>query len=84
MAANKADLLGEEKVSELEAREFAFQIGAIFRLTSASLAYGIEDLFKIIGSKLIERYFIEENDSKYGLKKKYKFDSILISKWKNF
>ena len=49
VAANKCDLYDNEAVSEDEARKFADEIGAVFRLTSASTNTGIEELFKNIG-----------------------------------
>ena len=45
ICGNKSDLIEEEKVDEEKAREFAEQIGALFFLTSAKNATGINDLF---------------------------------------
>ena len=51
LAGNKCDLYEEEKVSEVEAREFADKIGAIFELTSAKNNTGINDIFEKVGNK---------------------------------
>ena len=40
-------------------REFAKEIGAIFRYTSAKQSSGIDDLFKAIGTKVIDPNFEE-------------------------
>ncbi len=53
MAGNKSDLVEKEEVKEEEAKNFAKEIGAIFRMTSAFLSYGIEDLFRTIGCKIL-------------------------------
>ena len=54
IAANKCDLYDNEQVSEDEARNFANEIGAVFKLTSASTNQGIEDLFKGVGCKVLD------------------------------
>ena len=54
MAGNKCDLYEEEKVTEIEAREFADSIGAIFELTSARNNTGINDLFQKVGNKYLD------------------------------
>ena len=59
IAANKGDLYEEEKVEEIVGRNFAKEIGAIFRYTSAKNASGIDDLFKAIGNKLIDPNYEE-------------------------
>ena len=45
IAGNKADMFDKEEVSEQDARDFANQIGAQFRLTSAFENTGIDELF---------------------------------------
>ena len=62
MAANKSDLFDKEQVSEAEAREYAKEIGAVFKLTSACTASGIEELFKSIGCKYLDPNFKEDED----------------------
>lgn len=52
VAANKSDLFEQEAVEEGKGREFAKEIGAIFKLTSAKNQSGVEDLFLSIANKL--------------------------------
>ena len=63
IAANKCDLYEDEKVKEEEGREFAKEIGAYFKLTSAFLNSGIEELFKSVGCKLINPNYSEDEDA---------------------
>ena len=62
MAANKSDLFDKEQVPEAEARSYAQEIGAVFKLTSACTATGIEELFKSIGCKFLDPNFKEDED----------------------
>lgn len=52
IAANKGGLFQDEDVDEGEAREFAKEMNAIFKLTSAKNQNGVEDLFMSIANKL--------------------------------
>ena len=70
IAANKSDLFEKEQVPETEARAFAKDIGAIFRLTSAYTAAGIEDLFRAIGSKYLDPNFVDEEKKPIAKKTK--------------
>ena len=63
IAANKSDLIEKEQVNEAEARKYAKEQGAIFKLTSACTAVGIEELFKSIGCKVLNPNFSEDDDS---------------------
>ena len=63
VAANKCDLYDNEAVSEDEARKFADEIGAVFRLTSASTNTGIEELFKNIGCRILDPNYIEDSEN---------------------
>ena len=63
IAANKCDLYDNEQVPEDEARAFANEIGAIFKLTSANTNTGIEELFKAVGCKILDPNYSEESDS---------------------
>ena len=71
IAANKCDLYEDEKVKEEEGREFAKEIGAYFKLTSAFLNSGIEELFKTIGVKFLDDYInnLNNNEDINGKKK---------------
>ena len=60
MAANKSDLFDKEQVPEADARSFASEIGAVFKLTSACTATGIEELFKSIGCKYLDPDYRED------------------------
>ena len=50
------------QVSENEGGEFARKVGAIFRQTSALTSDGIEDLFYVIGKKIIDPKYIDEDE----------------------
>ena len=62
LAANKCDLIDSEQVPEEKAREFAKEIGAIFKLTSASTSIGIEELFVGVGCKFLDPNYKEEGN----------------------
>ena len=62
MAANKSDLIEKEQVNEAEARKYAKEVGALFKVTSACTAAGIEELFKSIGFKFLDPNFKEEEE----------------------
>jgi len=62
LAANKSDLFDKEQVSEAEARSYAAEIGAVFKLTSACNATAIEELFKSIGCKFLDPNYREDDD----------------------
>ena len=61
LAGNKADLFDREQVSEEEAKEFAKEIKAIFRLTSAMTAIGIDELFSAVGKKILDPDYDDED-----------------------
>jgi len=66
LAGNKCDLINKEAVSELDAKQYAKEIGAIFQLTSAKENIGIDTLFKKIANKLLDPDFdIESNELKF-------------------
>ena len=54
IAGNKADLYDKEDVPEDEARAFAKDIGAIFKLTSAQNNSGIDELFNDLAIKYLD------------------------------
>ena len=64
LAANKCDLIDNEQVPEEKAREFAKEIGAIFKLTSASTSIGIEELFVGVGCKFLDPNYKEDGNKK--------------------
>ena len=63
IAANKCDLYDNEQVPEDEARAFANEIGAAFKLTSANTNTGIEELFRALGCRILDPNYSEESDS---------------------
>ena len=62
MAANKSDLFANEAVSEEKARNFAKEIGAVFKLTSACTSAGVEKLFYNVGCKYLDPNFKDDDD----------------------
>ena len=62
LAANKSDLFDKEQVSEADARKYAAEIGAVFKLTSACTATGIEELFRSIGCKFFDPNYKEDEE----------------------
>jgi hypothetical protein len=54
VSANKSDLVDYEEVDENEARNFAKEIGAVFKPTSAKSNAGIDELFTELGKKYVE------------------------------
>ena len=81
LAGNKCDLYEEEKVSEVEAREFADKIGAIFELTSAKNNTGINDIFEKVGNKYLDPNFQDKKKQDEEEKKQEgKSDNIVLDK----
>ena len=73
----------KEQVAEDEARSFAKNIGAIFRLTSAYTASGVEDLFRAIGSKYLDPNFVDSEKKPIAEKnKETKKNNVVLSKQK--
>jgi len=60
IAGNKSDLFDKEAVSEEEARKFASEIGAIFRLTSAFNNNNIDELFTAVGNLYLDPKFQDD------------------------
>jgi small GTP-binding protein len=63
IAANKSDLAKREQVDEEQARLFARNIGAIFKITSAKNKSDIEDLFQEIGKCYYDPTFVYSNEA---------------------
>lgn len=59
VAGNKEDLVEAESVNPAEACEFAEEIGAIYKKTSAKTNYGIEQAFKEIASRVYPGVLLE-------------------------
>jgi len=61
IAANKSDLIEREQVNEKEARDYAKEISAIFKVTSACTSSGVDELFKSIGCKVLDPNYVDED-----------------------
>jgi hypothetical protein len=61
MAANKADMYDVEEIEESVGRNYAKEVNAVYKYTSAKNSTGIEELFRIIGNKFIDPSYEEEN-----------------------
>ena len=51
------------------ARQYANEIGAVFKLTSACTSAGIEELFKSIGCKFLDPNYREDDEGASGASK---------------
>ena len=88
IAGNKSDLYDKEAVSEEEARKFASEIGAIFRLTSAFNNNNIDELFNAVGNLYLDPKFqddinLEKHEKKGENVTKLTTDDLHIKKKKN-
>ena len=66
IAGNKCDKYEEEEVKEEDARNFADEIKAVFRLTSACYDTGINELFYSLGNLYLQNIYqgiIENNQN---------------------
>jgi len=64
MAAINSDMLDKEQVPESEARDFAIEINAIFKLVGSN-GNGVDELFQCIGKKFLNPNWNQENEYKY-------------------
>ena len=62
LAANKSDLYEQQQVSEKEGKEYAKQINAIFKETSACTGVGVNELFTALSNKLLDPTYIDKED----------------------
>jgi len=88
IAGNKSDLYDKEAVSEEEARKFASEIGAIFRLTSAFNNNNIDELFNAVGNLYLDPKFqddinLEKHEKKGENVTKLTTDDLHVKKKKN-
>lgn len=63
MVANNFDMFDKEQVSENEARNFAKEINAIFKIVYSN-GNGIDELFQCIGKKFLNLNWNQENEHK--------------------
>jgi len=76
LTGSKCDLFEKEKISEEEARKFANENDAVFKLTSAMSNLGIDELFEELALKYYEN--CENNNYKNNHLK-----SIIINRKNN-
>ena len=79
MTGSKSDLYLKERISEEEARKFANEINAVFKLTSAMNNQGIDELFEELAVKYYENQenIINENkDKRFNLENNNNDDII--------
>lgn len=67
IAGNKSDMFDHEEVNEDDARNFAKEINAVFKPTSAATNLGIEDLFEELCGKLLGIKKTETDNTKITL-----------------
>ena len=60
LVGNKSDLYEKEVVNEEEARQYANEINSLYKLVSAQNGEGIEDIFKMIGERLLTEEFLQK------------------------
>ena len=58
---NKGDLYENEEVEEGKAKDWANEIGAIHKTTSAKVGFGIKELFNSIAEALLQQKNKKEN-----------------------
>ena len=76
IVGNKSDKYEFEEVNEEEVKEFCNSIHAIYKLTSAALGEGINELFDMIGHELL-------SSESFDTLKKNSFDSMIRLKSPN-
>ena len=76
IVGNKSDKYEFEEVNEDEVKEFCNSIHAIYKLTSAALGEGINELFDMIGHELL-------SSESFDTLKKNSFDSMIRLKSPN-
>ena len=64
VAANKCDLFGQEVVTEKEGIEFAKEINATFKQTSAYSNIGIQELLRELGLRYLQKKFQTQTNEK--------------------
>lgn len=60
IVGNKSDLYEKEAVNEEEARQYAKDINALYKLVSAENGDGINEIFKMIGERMLTQEFLEK------------------------
>lgn len=57
--ANKSDMTDQKKLSEEDIKKLADVYNSLFMLTSAKTGQNVEETFKILGKKMVEKYCLE-------------------------
>lgn len=57
--ANKSDLTDQKKLSEGDIKKLADVYNSFFMLTSAKTGQNVEETFKVLGKKMVEKYCLE-------------------------
>jgi small GTP-binding protein len=57
--ANKSDLTDQKKLSEGDIKKLADVYNSLFMLTSAKTGQNVEETFKVLGKKMVEKYCLE-------------------------
>ena len=60
IVGNKSDIYEKEVVNEEEARQYAKDINALYKLVSAENGDGINEIFKMIGERMLTQEFLEK------------------------
>ena len=60
IVGNKSDIYEKEAVNEEEARQYAKDINALYKLVSAENGDGINEIFKMIGERMLTQEFLEK------------------------
>ena len=60
IVGNKSDLYEKEAVNEEETRQYAKDINALYKLVSAENGDGINEIFKMIGERMLTQEFLEK------------------------
>ena len=60
IVGNKSDIYEKEAVNEEETRQYAKDINALYKLVSAENGDGINEIFKMIGERMLTQEFLEK------------------------
>ena len=66
IAGNKIDLEKNRRVTEADAVAYAQSVGALHFHTSAKANKGLDDVFNVMGSKMVEQKLKNKSSSKGG------------------
>ena len=91
LIGNKSDLYEKEEVNEEEARKYAEEINSLYKLVSAQNGEGINDIFKMVGERLLTEKFLQKikeennvNNNRNSIKNIMVEDSKAVKKKKKW